>query len=312
MFALSKVRQSRNRKRICCPDLADGHQGSALCLCMGCFHVQTGLFEGSYLKISLASAAVWLAASGFGHAEVDRQACMAARTDSEVLTPLNGERLNCGAMTAAHRTLPLGTLVQVCHNGCVVVRINDRGLFVRVRRFDPCLPQSRKRPLAGASLNSAQFRPQRISHHRATAPAIACCTPANGFDFSDRFPLVVEAIAALPARACVVDGEGIVVDDCGDLIRYQRQDHAVTLCAFDLLELKARICGGRLSTAVDDGRRLVGGELPSAVLPQPDCEIAIVDVNDSLAGDRYLSRHPSGQERGSINDQNAVGRMGDF
>ena len=91
MFALSKVRQSRNRKRICCADLADGHQGSALCLCMGCFHVQTGLFEGSYLKISLASAAVWLAASGFGHAEVDRQACMAARTDSEVLTPLNGD-----------------------------------------------------------------------------------------------------------------------------------------------------------------------------------------------------------------------------
>lgn len=136
MFALSKVRQSRNRKRICCPDLADGHQGSALCLCMGCFHVQTGLFEGSYLKISLASAAVWLAASGFGHAEVDRQACMAARTDSEVLTPLNGERLNCGAMTAAHRTLPLGTLVQVCHNGCVVVRINDRGLFVRGRHID--------------------------------------------------------------------------------------------------------------------------------------------------------------------------------
>ena len=28
----------------------------------------------------------------------------------------NGGRLNCAAMTAAHRTLPFGTLVQVCHN----------------------------------------------------------------------------------------------------------------------------------------------------------------------------------------------------
>jgi hypothetical protein len=35
----------------------------------------------------------------------------------------NGERLNCGAMTAAHRTFPFGTLVRVCHSGCVIVRI---------------------------------------------------------------------------------------------------------------------------------------------------------------------------------------------
>src|SRR5580693_4343137 len=48
----------------------------------------------------------------------------------------NGERVNCSAMIAAHRTLPLGTRVRVCHNGCVVVRINDRGPFVRGRHID--------------------------------------------------------------------------------------------------------------------------------------------------------------------------------
>ena len=48
----------------------------------------------------------------------------------------NGERVNCSAMTAAHRTLPFGTLVKVCHNGCVVVRINDRGPFVAGRHTD--------------------------------------------------------------------------------------------------------------------------------------------------------------------------------
>jgi rare lipoprotein A len=48
----------------------------------------------------------------------------------------NGERVNCGAMTAAHRTLPLGTRVKVCHHGCVVVRINDRGPFVHGRNID--------------------------------------------------------------------------------------------------------------------------------------------------------------------------------
>src|SRR5262245_27165408 len=48
----------------------------------------------------------------------------------------NGERVNCSAMTAAHRTLPFGSLVTVCHRGCVVVRINDRGPFVHGRHID--------------------------------------------------------------------------------------------------------------------------------------------------------------------------------
>jgi rare lipoprotein A (peptidoglycan hydrolase) len=48
----------------------------------------------------------------------------------------NGERVNCAAMTAAHRTLPFDAAVKVCHNGCVVVRINDRGPFVGGRHID--------------------------------------------------------------------------------------------------------------------------------------------------------------------------------
>jgi rare lipoprotein A len=48
----------------------------------------------------------------------------------------NGERVNCGAMTAAHRRLPFGARVRVCHGSCVTVRINDRGPFVRGRDID--------------------------------------------------------------------------------------------------------------------------------------------------------------------------------
>jgi rare lipoprotein A len=48
----------------------------------------------------------------------------------------NGERVDCSAMTAAHRTLPFGSRVTVCHHGCVVVRINDRGPFVPGRHID--------------------------------------------------------------------------------------------------------------------------------------------------------------------------------
>jgi rare lipoprotein A len=51
----------------------------------------------------------------------------------------NGERASSHGMTAAHRTLPFGTHVRVTNtrNGrSVVVRINDRGPFVRGRVID--------------------------------------------------------------------------------------------------------------------------------------------------------------------------------
>jgi rare lipoprotein A len=50
-----------------------------------------------------------------------------------------GERFNMYALTAAHRTLPLGSYVRVtsARNGrSVVVRINDRGPFNRRRIID--------------------------------------------------------------------------------------------------------------------------------------------------------------------------------
>jgi rare lipoprotein A len=51
----------------------------------------------------------------------------------------SGGRLNPGALTAAHRSLPFGTKVRVTNqkNGrSVIVTINDRGPFVRGRVID--------------------------------------------------------------------------------------------------------------------------------------------------------------------------------
>ena len=49
----------------------------------------------------------------------------------------SGERASPSALTAAHRTLPFGTLVRVTYQGrSVVVRINDRGPFVKGRDLD--------------------------------------------------------------------------------------------------------------------------------------------------------------------------------
>jgi rare lipoprotein A len=51
----------------------------------------------------------------------------------------SGERFNPRALTAAHRTLPLGSKIRVTNmaNGkSVIVRVNDRGPFVKSRLID--------------------------------------------------------------------------------------------------------------------------------------------------------------------------------
>ena len=64
----------------------------------------------------------------------------------------NGERLNCGAMTAAHRRLPFGTLVHVCHSGCATVRINDRGPWVQILIYPRQQPEQSVCLIRGTSL----------------------------------------------------------------------------------------------------------------------------------------------------------------
>jgi rare lipoprotein A len=51
----------------------------------------------------------------------------------------SGERMNASLLTAAHRSLKFGTKLRVVnkHNGkSVIVRINDRGPFIRGRVLD--------------------------------------------------------------------------------------------------------------------------------------------------------------------------------
>jgi len=51
----------------------------------------------------------------------------------------SGERFSPDGLTAAHRTLPFGTLVRVTNlenNHAVTVRINDRGPFIKNRSID--------------------------------------------------------------------------------------------------------------------------------------------------------------------------------
>lgn len=81
-----------------------------------------------------------------------------------------GEAYDHAALTAAHRTLPLGSLVEVTNttNGrAIVVRVNDRGPFVRGRLID----------LSGASADALNFRQAGVAQVRVrylgrTAPRV--------------------------------------------------------------------------------------------------------------------------------------------
>ena len=62
-----------------------------------------------------------------------------------------------------------------------------------------------------------------------------------GNDLTYRFPLIVEALAHLRSKSCIIDGEAVACDDNGlpsfNRIRYRRHDDSVFLYAFDLIEL---------------------------------------------------------------------------
>jgi bifunctional non-homologous end joining protein LigD len=107
-------------------------------------------------------------------------------------------------------------------------------------RFQPCLPRPAKQPPAGPDwIHEIKHDGFRIIAQRDAA-GVRLVT-RKGFDLADRFILAATAIAGLPARSCVIDGEAIACDQRGlsvfDMIRWRRHDNTVTLCAFDLLEL---------------------------------------------------------------------------
>src|SRR5215469_8925617 len=111
-------------------------------------------------------------------------------------------------------------------------------------RFEPCLPRPAKQPPVGPGwIHEIKHDGFRIIARRS-GDRVQLVTRA-GNNFASRFPLIAAAIAALPVRSCVIDGEAIACDENGlsvfDLLHYQRRDQIVTLCAFDLLSINGDV-----------------------------------------------------------------------
>ena len=120
-------------------------------------------------------------------------------------------------------------------------------------RFEPCLPRPAKTPPAGPGwIHEIKHDGYRIIARRDQG-GVRLIT-RKGHNFTARFPLAAAAVAALPARSFLIDGEAIACDDNGlavfEMIRHHHRE--VELCAFDLLELDGE---DLRSSAIEERKR---------------------------------------------------------
>ena len=91
------------------------------------------------LCVTLISTGQFLASQVTNVIAADQSGVASVYSHESGSATSSGQKLNAGALTAAHRTLPFGTKVKVTNkrNGrSVVVTINDRDPFVRGRIID--------------------------------------------------------------------------------------------------------------------------------------------------------------------------------
>jgi rare lipoprotein A len=87
----------------------------------------------------------------------------------------SGERFNPNGYTAAHRSLPFGTRVLVTNvktGQSVIVRVNDRGPFVKSRIIDVSYGAAKMLGMIGAGVATVKIVPlQKAAAAPAPAPA---------------------------------------------------------------------------------------------------------------------------------------------
>jgi len=96
-----------------------------------------------------------------------------------------------------------------------------------------------KLPSGGEWLHEIKHDGFRIIARKNGAQVGLYSRPGN--DLTHRFPLIVETLARLRSRSCIIDGEAVACDDNGvtsfNRVRYRNHDESIFLYAFDLIEL---------------------------------------------------------------------------
>jgi bifunctional non-homologous end joining protein LigD len=127
----------------------------------------------------------------------------------------------------------------------------------------------------------------------------------NGNDFTARYPLIVEAVEALPVRSCVIDGEAVACNGDGlsifEKLRWRHHDERVFMWSFDLLELDGQDLRRepievRKATLASVLRSCRAGlqfnqhlEHPGDIVFRHACKMGLEGIVSKRLGSRYVS-----------------------
>jgi bifunctional non-homologous end joining protein LigD len=168
----------------------------------------------------------------------------------------------------------------------------------------PCLPKGAPAPPAGPDwlheIKHDGYRMLALRDGERTR-----LISRHGRDWGDRFPAIVAAVEMLAARSCIIDGELIASreDSLADfeLLRYRRRDAAVTLVAFDLIEIdRCDLRREAIERRKAELVRLLDGCRPGIVLnavfhePGPivfeyACKLGCEGIVSKRRGSRYIA-----------------------
>src|SRR5262245_30126377 len=106
----------------------------------------------------------------------------------------------------------------------------------------PCLPtKTDKLPSGGQWLHEIKHDSFRIIARKTGGRVRLYSRPGN--DLTRRFPLIVETLARLRSRSCIIDGEAVACDDNGvasfDLVRHHRANASIFLTTYGAIRLRS-------------------------------------------------------------------------
>jgi bifunctional non-homologous end joining protein LigD len=166
--------------------------------------------------------------------------------------------------------------------------------------IEPCLPSPADRPPSGSGwLHEIKHDGYRLMARRDSV-GIRLIT-RRGNDWSDRFPLVVQAVNHLKVRSCLIDGEVVCCDERGlsrfDVLRRRRNEAVAFLYAFDLLDLRREPIEVRKATLASILRKARHGLRLNEHLAhdcgltvfQHACKMGLEGIVSKRLGSRYRS-----------------------
>jgi bifunctional non-homologous end joining protein LigD len=172
-------------------------------------------------------------------------------------------------------------------------------------RVEPCLPMTAPHPPAGP-LWQHEIKHDGLRIIARKLGDRVRLYSRHGHELTRRFPLVVDAMAALRVSSCLVDAEAVACGDDGvpsfELIAWKRKDDRVFLYAFDLIELagedlrcepleQRKLRLRRLLEGAGPGLVLnewvEGGEVEGDVVFAHACSLGLEGMVSKRIGSRY-------------------------